>query len=304
MKVLFCVDGSEYSFFAIKKALSFLHPDDHIEIIYVIDWGFLPTYITFPQEKETIYPENKSVAENVLDKTAALIESNGFKVAKVNCLEGQPAKIILETINTEKYNLVVLGSHGKKGLRKWIGSVSRKVITKSGIPSLIVKYTKEKEEKDSSTKSKNVLFAIDGSECSYNAITKAIALLNMDNSSVKILTVNPGTESLPVEVNMDSNWLQDYLKKQNEMAIEILEQAKLILLEKNILLDSALSLEGDPAEVLLDYTDKNKQDLIIMGSHGREGISDFILGSVSKRVLDNSTSPVLIVPTKKTGHKN
>ncbi|OGH99805.1 MAG: hypothetical protein A2287_07515 [Candidatus Melainabacteria bacterium RIFOXYA12_FULL_32_12] len=297
MKILFCADGSEASYYAIRKSLPFLHRNDQIDIIHIIDWGLLPTYVTFPAEEEIRYPEEKNIAQKILDKAIELIEAEGYSVRKADYFHGKPAKIILEVITEEGYDIVVLGSHGKKGIRKWLGSVSRKVVTKSSIPILIVRPPDE-PEKGVFVGTKDVLFAVDGSEYSYHAVKQAISILNLDNSSVEITTIRPGAESLPLEITMDNEWLQDCLRKQKEIANEILENTKLILQEHNIPVKSAFSLEGNAADVILNYIEEHKQDLVVMGSHGREGISDFLLGSVSKRVLDYATSPVLIIPIK------
>ncbi|MDD3014664.1 MAG: universal stress protein [Candidatus Gastranaerophilales bacterium] len=298
MKVLFCTDGSEASYYAIKKTLPFLKADYEINIITVMDWGFFPTYVTFPAEEEIGFPGHKNIAENILDKTIKLIESEGYNVAKADYSTGNPAESILKSIKSEKFDLAVLGSHGKKGFTNWLGSVSRKVVTKSPVPVLIARPPKE-PEKTVSKGTNEILLATDGSGNSYNAITKMANLLNLENSSIEVMTVKPGAESLPLEIVTDTAWLNDSLTKQQEIADEILAESRKILGKYNISPQKAFTLEGDPADEILKYTQNNPKDLIVMGSHGREGISDILLGSVSKRVLDNATSPVMIVPSKK-----
>ena len=57
------------------------------------------------------------------------------------------------------------------------------------------------------------------------------------------------------------------------------------------------TLMGKADEQIIDYSRKNRIDLIIMSSHGRSGISRWTLGSVADRVLHYSTIPVLLVAT-------
>ncbi len=57
MKILFCTDGSETSLYAIEKALTLLKKDFEIDILTVIETGFLNTFITFPYETETGFIE-------------------------------------------------------------------------------------------------------------------------------------------------------------------------------------------------------------------------------------------------------
>ncbi len=53
-------------------------------------------------------------------------------------------------------------------------------------------------------------------------------------------------------------------------------------------------VQGEPAEEILDYANKNQVDLITMSTHGRSGVSRWTFGSVTDRVIRQSTVPVLI----------
>ena len=53
---------------------------------------------------------------------------------------------------------------------------------------------------------------------------------------------------------------------------------------------------GDPADEILRYAGRHPIDLIVVGTHGRSGISRVLLGSVADRVLRGATCPVLAVP--------
>ncbi|MFB6244114.1 MAG: universal stress protein, partial [Halobaculum sp.] len=57
-------------------------------------------------------------------------------------------------------------------------------------------------------------------------------------------------------------------------------------------------LEGFPARDLLEYAADNDVDLITMGTHGRTGVSRFLLGSTAERVIRHATAPVLAVNTR------
>ena len=54
---------------------------------------------------------------------------------------------------------------------------------------------------------------------------------------------------------------------------------------------------GDPAERILKYAAVHSIDLIVVGTHGRTGVSRILLGSVAERVIRGSRRPVLVVPT-------
>ena len=58
---------------------------------------------------------------------------------------------------------------------------------------------------------------------------------------------------------------------------------------------SYVVLTGKPAETLADYATQNEVDLIVIASHGRSGVSRWVMGSVADRILQNSCVPVMVV---------
>lgn len=54
-------------------------------------------------------------------------------------------------------------------------------------------------------------------------------------------------------------------------------------------------LIGSPAEEILQFAEKNKIDMIIMGTHGRKGLDKILFGSTAEKVVRNARSPVLTV---------
>jgi nucleotide-binding universal stress UspA family protein len=56
--------------------------------------------------------------------------------------------------------------------------------------------------------------------------------------------------------------------------------------------------EGNPAEVLIDYINKNSIDLVVLSTHGRTGFSRWAFGSIAEKVLTGSESPVLLIHAK------
>ena len=142
------------------------------------------------------------------------------------------------------------------------------------------------------------MIAVDGSQNSYNAVRKAQEIIDFKDSYVEILSVKAAIEEFPVEIRTDEEWLNKCLTKQDEIMNEILEKTSEILEENNINSSKKTLLQGDTAEEILKYTEKNHKDIIIMGSHGREGLSHLILGSISKIILDNANASVLVIQNK------
>ncbi len=57
-------------------------------------------------------------------------------------------------------------------------------------------------------------------------------------------------------------------------------------------------IQGNVAEGILEYVDKNQIDLIMMSTHGRSGLSRWVLGSVADRIIRHSQIPVFIISPK------
>ena len=59
--------------------------------------------------------------------------------------------------------------------------------------------------------------------------------------------------------------------------------------------------EGDLAETILKTADELHSDIIVLGSHSQKWLENILLGSVSEKVLQDSSIPLFIVPTRKQG---
>jgi nucleotide-binding universal stress UspA family protein len=283
MKILFCTDGSEISMDAFHN-LSILIPEAVIDIICVIDWSFLPTSMNIESESYSKAYEN--IADSVLNFAEKAILEKNMTIGKKVKSFGSAVEGILEQLENDAYDLVLVGSHGKKGIQKWLGSVSRQVISNSEVPVFISKKR---------TKGKKVILTVDGTEASYNAIRQSLKLINMKDKEIFIVSIKESTEILPVEVTMDKNWLESIEKQQKIHATKAINQAKSILEKENISVQNEILLTGNPAQKIIEFAEKENADLIIMGARTRTDLSKLLLGSVSKRVLENVTSDVLII---------
>jgi nucleotide-binding universal stress UspA family protein len=56
--------------------------------------------------------------------------------------------------------------------------------------------------------------------------------------------------------------------------------------------------EGNPYEAILRVAKEWEADLIVLGTHGRTGLSHLLIGSVAEKVIRHSTIPIFIVPIK------
>jgi len=79
-----------------------------------------------------------------------------------------------------------------------------------------------------------------------------------------------------------------------EISQEVLDEAREIAGEHDAEITTD-SIRGRPDRSIVKYADENGFDLVIMGSHGREGARRVLLGSVAENVVRRSPVPVLVV---------
>ncbi|TMT81414.1 universal stress protein [Haloterrigena sp. H1] len=95
-------------------------------------------------------------------------------------------------------------------------------------------------------------------------------------------------------------------RARSEQLAEAQAQDAVSTLEKLFEQESDLSCRsvierGRPYEAILTYSSENDTDLIVMGTHGRRGLSRALFGSVTERVIRLSNDPVLAVPPRASG---
>lgn len=283
MKILFCTDGSKISFNALKN-ISYWIKQATIDTICVIDWNILPAEITIDEENFSFSCAN--VADTILDYAEEEIKNLGLQLGNriKNC--GSAIESILEQSEKEKYDLILMGSHGKKGIQKWLGSVSQEIINSSKISDYIAKKENNK---------KKVLFTTDGTECSLSVIGEIISDIELSDKEVHICMVNEGPNLLFLEGTLDTNWLLDIQKQQYMYASNAIESIKKIIESRGIEVNQSTILTGIPAQEIINYAKNNEIDLIILGSRNKSKMDRFLMGSVSKRILENVVSDIWLV---------
>ena len=144
MKVLIATDGSEYSQRALSRMGEFLPPKtSEVLLLMVIpnpNAGALgmigPPYVDYAALADQL----RSEAQEVLTKGAAALESQGF-TPRVIYREGDPSTEILDVAQQEDVGLIVVGSHGRTGVRRFLlGSVSARVTTHAPCSVLVIKH--------------------------------------------------------------------------------------------------------------------------------------------------------------------
>ncbi|NLC85162.1 MAG: universal stress protein [Ruminococcaceae bacterium] len=142
---------------------------------------------------------------------------------------------------------------------------------------------------------KTVLVPIDGSDCTELAVTKAREMADFYHAKLIIMNIYdiPTLRSyfdFDTE-NREDNILQDLRARSKKT----LETARGFIPDFSDDRIELVSLEGDPADRIVDYAKLNDVELIVMGSHGMGTFRRFFLGSVSHKVVVQAETPVMII---------
>jgi nucleotide-binding universal stress UspA family protein len=153
-----------------------------------------------------------------------------------------------------------------------------------------------------STMLTKILVPYDGSKYSVKALTRAIELAhNLDSEIFLFSVVNVGYISPPgllrglIKSKEEKSAIKKWSKSVKLDAEKMLKNAVKKCESKGITVSHSIE-QGDIAGKILDFSKKKKISLIIIGSHGLHGIAKLkTLGSVSRKVSENASCPVLIV---------
>jgi nucleotide-binding universal stress UspA family protein len=145
--VLVPLDGSALSETALQHAQAILMPKGRLTLLSVIelpaniDYSLVDVPLTLVHASAYSEAEYRNIYSRVseyLKSKAQKLSEKGYEVA---CLveSGEPARLILETGNKSDVDVIVMTTHGRSGLSRWLfGSVTQKVISQMERPVLVI----------------------------------------------------------------------------------------------------------------------------------------------------------------------
>jgi len=140
---------------------------------------------------------------------------------------------------------------------------------------------------------KRILIATDGSDKSRVAAEEGVELAKAIGANVIVLNVvnEVVVASAVRQLGSDRKEVEEKLTVAGKKAVD---EIKKMAEAAGVKADTILRI-GVPANTVIDVSNAEKADLIVMGSHGESGASKLLIGSVVQKVLYWSTIPVLVV---------
>ena len=136
--ILLCTDGSDVARKGVKHGIALAKAlNAKVTVITVTESPML--YL--PREEDLVGWEaaRKEVAGKVLDEARATAEQTGISAELLHVPNAHPATAIIETAKSRACDLIVMASHGHRGLRKLLlGSQTSEVLMDGSVPVLVV----------------------------------------------------------------------------------------------------------------------------------------------------------------------
>lgn len=205
---------------------------------------------------------------------------------------GLPHETILEYADEESIDLVVMGTHGRTGIQRFVlGSVTEKVLRLAETPVLTVRAEAGDEQH---VPFESVLVPTDGSDAASTATDPALDVAGTYGAALHALSI---IEPMAMGVDVQSHAIVDALEERANAAVDaIADQAESASISQ---VETAVQF-GYPHEAIRAYVEDNDIDLIVMATHGRSGIERYLLGSVTEKIVRTSPVPVMTVRMPKS----
>ena len=209
---------------------------------------------------------------------------------------GNPAEEVLRVAEEEGCGIIAMSTHGRNAIARGIlGSVTDKVVHASTLPVLTVTPERAKEYLNLEGASlSTVMVPLDGSGLSERALPYAVGLARA--LSLELLLVRA--------VNLDSSSYGGYVHLTKISSDEVLTATDYLDamaegLKRQGVRARFKVLRGTAPQALLSFAQETPNALIAMTTHGRSGLSRWLMGSVGEAMVRASGDPVLIIPTQR-----
>lgn len=262
----------------------------------------------FPPGLNPDYPVNQQYLADLLKNASSQLvdlkgraERRGIAVT-TRMATGIPSEEVITAARAEDSDLIVVGTRGKTGLAHvLLGSTAERVIRGAPCPVLTVRTDPADTEEEEGVLSRpvtleRILVPVDFSDCSLDALEYAAVVAQQAKASLLLLHVLE-----PVSYGLDFTLGHSRTREQvREAWTKRLEELASSLTVTHIPVEFQLR-GGLPADSILDSAQTLPCNLIVMGTHGRRGISHTISGSVAEAVLRKAVCPVIAVRSPKFG---
>lgn len=313
MKILIAYDGSACADEAIDGLGRAGLPPDAETLVVSVAEVWLPTSDRIPEGSADTAPppapaavrEMNARRDRIIAESLAQAERARARLLKLfpswhvtaEAGAGSPAWEIVRKSDAWQTDLIVVGSHGRAALGRFVlGSVSQRIVTEAKCSVRVARHAA-----GAGASGERIVVGVDGSPSSMAAVRAVTERHWTPGSEVRVVVVRDSMKLNPVYSLIPS--LDDFAEEVNDaesaraarLAEEAAESLRAVFDEKNVTV-SSLIVEGDPKHVLVAHAEEFGADSIFTGATGYSNrIERFVLGSVSATVTARAHCSVEVV---------
>jgi nucleotide-binding universal stress UspA family protein len=294
--ILIPTDGSDNVEPAIQCGLDLARRyDATVHALHVVDSSPIERRL----ELTALEPDLETLPDTWYDAGDAATQQIATRAAEhgidavTEVRRGIPEREIRSYITDTGIDLICMGTRGHTGLdRVLLGSVTTRIVRTVDIPVLSVKSKLMEALSESEIQKgfENILVPTDGSKPAREAVTHALDLARTYDATLHALyVVDRGAYASRPGWTWDE--LQQVLEQNGETVVEDVQSRT----AADGISVAAEITHGVPHQAIEEYCNQHGIDIVVMGTHGRSGLTRQLIGSVTERVLRSSDVPVLTI---------
>jgi nucleotide-binding universal stress UspA family protein len=238
---------------------------------------------SFLMPRPGVGPQAERAGGTSLVSLAETIRERGIR-CEVAMVRGDPALQILQAARDTEADLIVMATHGRKGVsRVVLGSVTEGVLHATPCPLLTI----PPRAAGAGGSFRRVVCAVDFSPSSPATLSHALDMVEEAAGELTVVSVvDPAFSSKPpAEARAD---VEDALERLHHRVPD--EVAHWCVLRNAVRF-------GETASEVLKVAAQERADLIVVGAHSRRPLVGVMAGSCADRIVRESSCPVLAVPS-------
>jgi universal stress protein A len=287
-KVLVAVDLEEQSANYVLESARQLVPNVQLAVVHVAERSLF----------YNLADDSYALIDGLHAQTVKEIEGylkrlcDAHNVPEYYLLEGHAASLIQQHAEDHGHDLIVLGTHGRHGIRRLLGSTANAVLhgTQCNVLAVRVPGQDVPAAKD---KYRHILAAVDLSNESHQVLDIAQILGEQEHAELNVVHVIKPFHH--VYAGISPATVSDVgLRFEEEANQQARAQLKALSSSRGLPAEAMLIRRGAPHLEIQDLASELGTDMLVVGTHGKHGV-ELLLGSVANAVIHGTRCDVLAV---------
>lgn len=232
----------------------------------------------------------KAMSEDARQRLTQLAKTATRVKVPVQCIvkTGDVEDVINRTVKSERAGLVVMGTHGRRGVERWfMGSVTERLLRGTLVPLLTIGTTKQKPQ-ITPPAIRRILVTTDFSAGTPDAMAYAFSIAQECQAEITLLHVINDTTP-----HVGGTYRESMLSGVREQLEKMIPDEARNWCEVKTRVETGL-----PLRIILKIIASDNIDLLVMNIHGKGMLDRALVGSTAERVVRGATCPVLMIPPR------